>query len=259
MGSKFHLFFAFLNHWLKKEDQYSQQSPFVFNLSQELRTYLRENKNGDPEIEQIRKNLLQNKSKIQVLDLGAGSLKVPEDTREIRKITQYSTSSAKIAQLFQFFCGKTPAQNVIELGTCMGISTQYLAKSTIGRLFTLEGSEAISKEAQERNLAKNVQFLVGTIENELPKILSSIPSVDFALIDASHTYRSTKDFFELLSPKFHTKSICIIGDIHWSKGMEQAWKEIYQEPRVKLALDFFECGVLLFENPGEKKTLIMDF
>lgn len=258
MGENFHLFIAYLNYWLLKEDQYSQHSPFVFSFYRDLLQFLKTNKSGDPQIEKFRAQLLGDQTQIPVLDLGAGSKKVPSPHREIRKITKYSTSSPKYAQIFQFFCALTPAQFVLELGTCMGISARYLAKSTKGILYSFEGSPEIQKVAKRGPTSDRINFILGPIEQELPKILDSLSTVDFALIDATHTYEATKSYFDLLVKKVHPKSIVIIGDIHWSKGMEKAWGEIRLDSRVRLTLDLFECGVVFFDSPSKKSALILD-
>lgn len=249
---------AFLIYWLKKEDRYSQQSPFIFRIYSDLIQFLNKNKKGDPEIEGFRQSLLQDQTLIKVLDLGAGSKKVPQTLRPIAKITRYSTSGIKFAQLYQYFCSLTPGENVLEFGTCVGISTRYLAKSVKGRLVTFEGSEEIQKVAQNTPLPQKTEFVLGPIAQALPIILKKIQTIDFALIDANHTYGGTIQTFNTLLPKIHPGSIIAISDIHWSREMETAWNEIQAHPRVKLSLDFFECGIIFFDSPGEKRDLILD-
>lgn len=249
---------AYFYYWLKKEDRYSQQSPSIFAIYSDLIKYLKINKNGDFAIETYRNNLLKNKSKIEVLDLGAGSKKVPKLVRKISDITKYSTSDIKFAQLYQFFCNSTPAINVIELGTCVGISTRYLSIATKGTLYTFEGSSEIQCVAMSDPLPDRTEFLLGQIEKTLPRLLTQIKSVDFALIDANHTFEGTIFAFRNLAEKSHSKTIIAIGDIHWSAEMEKAWNEIKSSPEVKLTLDFFECGLVFFEFPGKKTDLTLD-
>lgn len=249
---------AFLSYWLNKEDRYSQQSAFVFQLYSDLVRFLKENKKGNPDIEELRQILLNDQTQIEVRDLGAGSKKVPKSSRQIAKITRYSTSGIKFAQLYQYFCGLTPAENVLELGTCVGISTRYLSKGTKGKLFTFEGSAEIQKVALRKPVPFHTEFILGPIDQKLPEVLENIPTVDFALIDANHTYLATIQTFNTLLPKIHTRSIIAIGDIHWTPEMQKAWNEIKGNPKVKLSLDFFECGILFFDFPGEKTDLILD-
>ncbi|EAZ80637.1 hypothetical protein ALPR1_06925 [Algoriphagus machipongonensis] len=250
---------AFFIHWLKKEDGYSLQSPFLFKIYQSLKAFLIDKKQSDLEIEDFRQELLASQKIIEVLDLGAGSKKVNTQERKISDITRYSTSSRKFCQLFQFFCSKTPSQNVFELGTCMGISTRYLSKVVKGDLFTFEGSESIQQIAQTNFQGNNTHFLLGDIKDTLPYQLEKIQQLDFALIDANHTYDGTLFAFSELKKKSYSKTIIIIGDIHWSSEMNKAWEEIKRDPSITLSLDFYECGVLFFASPGEKSHYLLSF
>jgi hypothetical protein len=99
---------------------------------------------------------------------------------------------------------------------------------------------------------------LGPISETLPKLIQDIPKVDFALLDANHTYRSTMEYYELILPKIQSTTILAIGDIHWSREMERAWEEIKSFPEVALSIDFFECGILFFRYPGTKSHLILD-
>ncbi|MBN3521842.1 class I SAM-dependent methyltransferase [Algoriphagus lutimaris] len=252
MINNFFSFYSFLSHWLKKVDGYSLQSPFVFQVYQGLQNYLKTESVSSNQIEKVRNSLLASSQKIQVLDLGAGSKKVNTHQRKVSDITRYSTSPKKYALLYQYFCQLTPAKQVIELGTCMGITTQYLAKVTKGHLYTFEGSDEILQIARSTGRLTNASYILGDISSKLPKILSTIDQVDFALIDANHTYYGATNYFGLLLNKIHKDSIIAIGDIYWSKEMSLAWKEIKNHPRVFLSLDFFECGIAFF-NPKLKK------
>ena len=253
----FFLIKAYFKYWFLKEDHFSQQSPFVFSIYRNLLAYLSKNNLGDSKIERIRANFLKDTTKIQVLDLGAGSKKVPKPLREIREITKYSTSSAKFAQIYQYFCSLTPAEIVIELGTCMGISTRYLAKATKGSLYSFEGAFEILEAAKKHPFPSLANFVPGPILETLPNFLSQIEKIDFALIDATHTEEATLAYFELLIQKSLSNTILAVADIHWSPGMERAWEKIQSHPRVHLTIDFFECGIVFLQSPGEKKHLIL--
>jgi predicted O-methyltransferase YrrM len=249
---------SYFFYWLKKEDRFSQHSPFVYRIYSDLIRFLNLNIERTPEIEKFRKELLDDKSKITVLDFGAGSKKVPDSVRKVSDITRYSTSGVKFGCLYQYFCTLTPAEIVIELGTCVGISTRYLRTTTKGKLFTFEGSSEIQKVAMREPKPACTEFILGQIKETLPQVLGQIQKVDFALIDANHTYEGTIFAFNSLLEKANSKTIFAIGDIHWSPEMEQAWIAIKSNPEVKLTLDFFECGIVFFDFPGKKTDLILD-
>lgn len=250
--------FAYLKHWLKKEDGYSLQSPLIFKIYQDLLVHINTSDQSSNEIESYRKNLLDSTKKIEVLDLGAGSKKVNTRKRKISDITRYSTSSKKFALLYQFFCQLTPAVIVLELGTCMGITTRYLSQKTKGKLYTFEGSQEIQNVAKPISGYSNIHFVLGNITDNLPTVLSEIQTIDFALIDANHTYDGTLLYFDMILEKINKNTIISIGDIHWSLEMEKAWDEIRTHPKVKLSLDFYECGVLFFNPSFQKSAHILE-
>lgn len=230
----------------------------MFDTYCRLLQFLKKNRQGNQAIESFRRSLLTDRTLLKVHDLGAGSKKVPQARRSVADITRYSTSGPKFAQLYQFFASLTPAQTILEFGTCVGISTRYLSDITRGKLVTFEGSPEIQKIAKTDPLPARTEFILGPIEHELPTILQSITTVDFALIDANHTYAGTINTFRTLLPKVCAGTIVAIGDIHWSPDMEQAWEEIKAHPSVQLTLDFFECGIIFFHFPGRKSHLILD-
>lgn len=257
MLNKIFPFFSYLKYWLFKEGKYSLQSPFLFKIYQELFIFLAERKESDLNIEDIRKRLLYSKRKIRVEDFGAGSKKVNTQIRRISDITKYSTSSRKFAQVYQYFCMLTPAKTVLELGTCVGLTSRYLSRITSGIIYTFEGSEEIRGIAQGSESIENLNFIQGKISETLPGILLQLDHVDFALIDANHTYLGTINAYNQIKEKVLPTSIMAIGDIHWSPEMETAWKEIINQEEVKLSLDFFECGIIFFESPIPKNHLIL--
>ena len=259
MLNKVYPLLSYLDYWLKKEDKYSLQSPLLFSTYQKLLTFSKAQKDDDLTIEKYRQDLLSSKEIIEVEDFGAGSKSVNTSTRKVAEITKFSTSNRKYAKLYQYFCSLTPAETVLELGTCMGITSRYLSNITRGKLFTFEGSPEIARVASPVKGFGNLRLIVGELSQTLPLTLSTLDKVDFALIDATHTYEGTMKYFEQLIPKTHPDSIIAIGDIHWSSQMSKAWNEIKRKPEVKLSLDFYECGIVYFNYPGEKTDYILDF
>lgn len=250
---------SYLTYWLRKEDKFSLHSPLLFKTYGELFDFISSKKQVDLDIEECRNLLLNSLENIEVLDLGAGSKKLQSSKRAIADITKYSTSGRKISQLLQYFCGLTPAEKVIELGTCVGLNTKYLARATKGQLTSFEGAAELARIASSILTESNIEIIVGNISKTLPKYLSTIEHVDFAFIDANHTFTNTLESFKSLLQKIRPSSIIAIGDIHWSNQMQSAWNEIIELPEVKLSLDFYEVGILFFESPGSKEHYVLDF
>lgn len=259
MKKHFFPFFSYIQYWLLQEDQYSIQSPFVFEIYNGLIGYLQENQGHFLDIESLRENLLKDTEVLEIKDFGAGSKRVPGQFRETHKIARYSSSFRKFSLLYQYFCHRTAAKNVLELGTCLGINTRYLSQATKGNLYTLEGSESLWRKAQEINPPSNVKYVLGQIADTLPKLLDDIPAIDFALIDATHTYAATLAYFEMVLDKIQPNGILAVADIHWSREMDQAWEKIKSNPRVQVSIDFYECGILIFDPKLTKSHYILKY
>lgn len=259
MGNRLFPLWSFFNYWLKKEDKFSIHSPLLFKTYGELFDFILAKDQLDLDIEECRNLLLDSDEVIEVLDLGAGSKKVNTQKRKVSAITEYSTSSRKTSQLLQYFCSRTQAVQVIELGTCVGLNTKYLARETKGCLATFEGATELARIASLHLSDSSVELIVGNISDTLPEYLDRIDFVDFAFIDANHTYDSTLNSLKSLLQKVRSGSIIAIGDIHWSVQMQSAWNEIIEFQEVRLSLDFYEVGILFFEFPGDKEHWVLDF
>ena len=76
-------------------------------------------------------------------------------------------------------------------------------------------------------------------------MLSKLKSIDLAFIDGNHQEKPTIEYFEKILKYSHEKTIFIFDDIHWSKGMEKAWKYIIQNKKVSLSIDLFFATKLI--------------
>lgn len=250
----------YIEYFLKKEDRHALQSPFVYQIYQQLNEYKTHQSNRFSTVEHLRQRLLLDNNFITINDLGAGSQRFSSGKRKIADIARYSCSSKKFSLLYQYFCSLTPAQTVVELGTCLGINSCYLAEVTQDKLYTFEGAEELIRLAKKNiNGFEKIHLIAGDISETLPIFLKDQQSVDFAFIDANHTYEHTLSYFNQLQEKIHASSIVVIGDIHWSRKMEKAWKEIIDMEKVRLSLDFFECGVLLYKEGIDKQHYILSY
>lgn len=249
-----------MKYWLVQEDKYAVQSPSVFKIYTGLLSYLTKNKLSDLDLEGIRNSLLRDDSKLEIEDFGAGSKKLQSNLRKTASITKYSTSSRKYSKLYQYFCQLTPSEVVLELGTCVGINSRYLSRACPkGKLYTFEGSASLFFKAQEHQVEPNANYILGNLDTTLTELLKDTKKVDFALIDATHTYLGTKSYFESILPYLSESSILAIADIHWSKEMETIWQEIKKHPRVRLNLDFYECGIIFFDKTMPKESYVLKF
>jgi len=254
----FKTLFKYINYQLTSYTEHDVHSPFVYNFYMELI------KNPHPfgdfeELNKLRNRLLSDTTQIEFTDFGAGSKKLSKKdrTRIIKEITKHGIAQKKQAEFLYRLLNKFSPKTIIELGTSVGLTSLYLAKaSPKSHVYTIEGcpnlyqfSQAIFQEKQ----IENIQAIKGHFNDELPKLLSKIDTIDFLYIDGNHAYEPTLQYFDMALKKKNGNSIFVFDDIYWSEGMQKAWKEICAHPDVTLSLDLFYFGIVFFRTETKNK------
>ena len=146
----FNLRFAFdyFLHQINAKTRHGIHSPFVYRLADEV-LYDDSEKKVYAEIEQLRDVLYADDRLINITDLGAGSSINKNNKKRISDIAKNSLKKPKLAQLLYRLVVNQKPKNMIELGTCLGITSMYLQNAAPeAKLFTLEGCIEIAEVAQ---------------------------------------------------------------------------------------------------------------
>lgn len=260
----FYLAKKYLNYWFfaKYKHGHGIHSPLVYDLLTNIIEdftpfYCFE------EIEQYRRTLLQNNKTITVTDYGAGSKVNDSNKRKISQIAKYSLTKPKYAQLLFRLVNYFKPNNILELGTSLGLTTVYLASpNSKTKVYTLEGCHEIAKIAGATHFelnAINIDMYVGKFQDVLPNLLTEIKTVDFAFVDGNHSYKATIENYNLLKNYSNNSSIFIFDDIYWSEEMTQAWNEIKADNSVTLSIDLFQFGIVFFMKDFKKQNFRIKF
>jgi hypothetical protein len=235
-------------------------SPFVFDF---VRTVLRDQRNFYcyDEIENLRSQLLQRNELMAVTDFGAGPLAGTGPLRTIASMAKQSATPAHVAQLLFRTALHYDCRNMLELGTSLGLTSLYLSSADRqAKVVTIEGDPAVSALAKnhfESLKRKNVTAMTGEFTACLPKALHALKHVDFAYLDGNHRRDATIRYFKAILEYAHDKSILIIGDIHWSKEMKQAWKEICSLAPVTVTIDLYFAGIVFLRKELSKQHFVI--
>lgn len=258
MYSRFQLARKYLHYYLTASNGkgHGIHSPFVYDF---VRNVLNDHKSYPvyEATEKIRRQLLHDTTTIEVADFGAGSSVIKTNTRIVQAIAASSLKPKKYAQLLHRIVSYYKPQQVLELGTSLGVTSAYLAAgNAAGKLFTCEGSVSIAaiarKNFQQLGL-DNIELTEGDFADTLSPLLKKMQNVDLAFIDGNHRKDPTLEYFEQLLRHTSPHTILIFDDIHWSSDMEQAWAVIKEHPQVTLTIDLFFIGIVLI-NPDFKTT-----
>ncbi|MER8441061.1 class I SAM-dependent methyltransferase [Mesorhizobium sp. M1312] len=145
--------------------------------------------------------------------------------------------------------------NILELGTCAGISGSYIGSSPhCGQLRTIEGSPALAELARSvlPLTVKNPTVINALFDDALDDILPTIDPIDFLFIDGHHEKIATIHYWQRIRPKLSDGAVVVFDDISWSQDMRDGWNELVREPHFSDAMDFGIVGVCIYRKDGSK-------
>jgi len=242
--NSFAIAFAFFQHWLRKEDLYSQQSPYIFSRYQDLIAYLKNPKLPRSKATDFSASIFSNAARKRTTS--AENLA----TRDLWKPRK------KAALLCSYFCQTTAAKQVIELGTGTGAVTRLLDQVTKAHLYTFsEGDSFDSKDTFSSNTKVIPEFTVA----KFTAVLQDLDALDFLVIHPEFSQTRFREIFSICLPRMQSTGILALGGIHQSEEMNACWQEVRKEGSVRLTLDFFDYGFLFFDYSGPKTDLILEY
>ncbi|MGF1925727.1 MAG: O-methyltransferase [Bacteroidia bacterium] len=252
----------YLKHRLTAKSRHGTHSPFVYKLVDEV-IYDFSPKKVYNAIEEQRKKLLDDDSVLSITDLGAGSHLNKKKEKKVSEVAKNALKSTHLAQLIYRLAKNHSADKMLELGTCLGITTAYLAKANEqGTVVTMEGCPETAAVAYQTFVSlnlTNIELQVGNFNDLLPKEIETSSQLDFVYIDGNHTKEATLNYFNLCLPKVHEGTLLIFDDIYWSKGMKEAWEEIKAHPKVTVTVDLFAIGLVFFKTDQVKEHFKIKF
>ncbi|WP_353777946.1 class I SAM-dependent methyltransferase [Winogradskyella sp. 3972H.M.0a.05] len=235
-------------------NQHGVHSPFVYDLVTKC-FYDKKQYEGYKRLKNYKAKLLKSEAKIDVTDLGEGSKAFKTSTRIVQNIAKTSASLDKSMYLMYRLHNYFKPNNVLELGTSLGVATHAMALGNPeSSITTIEGCPNTSKFTESSLSSegvKNVIFLDGHFKNVIPTL--SEDTFDIIFFDGHHNKEATLEYFEALLPKAHNNTLFIFDDIYWSKGMTEAWETIKQHPEVTVTVDTFFWGLVFFRTEQAKE------
>ncbi len=256
--SKIHRVKSYLSYWLNAVNEHSLQAPFIYDLYKKV---LKKPITEDP-INEVRNRLINSKHQVTVNGFGAGSQVSNGAMRNVADIAKYGITKHKHAQLLARLIAYLESKHILELGTSLGVNTLYLSKNAECLVTTIEGEESLMNiaesvfEAQGRN---NINTHCGDIDKLLPEIIQQGSKLDFVFFDANHTKEATLNYFSQCIKKKHDQTCFVFDDIHWSKGMEEAWDRIKSHYEVTLSIDIYQMGIVFFNPEIRKQDYILEY
>ena len=246
----------------KHRKGYGIHSPFLYDLIRNV-LYKEINYYALDDIAELRYELLDCNETINVKDFGVGSKVMKSNIRKVKDIAKHSAISEKYGEMLFRLIEKFKPKTILELGTSLGLGTLYLAKpNSKANIFTIEGCPETTRKATDNFKeckAENINQIAGNINDKLPEFLNEIDTLDFVCFDGNHQKEATLNYFNQCLLKTHNDTIFYFDDIHWSKGMEEAWEKIKSNKAVTLTVDLFFSGIVFFRKELSKQDFVIRF
>lgn len=230
-------------------NRHGVHSPFVYDLIENV--FRKKHWENKAVIKSLRKELLKDHTEIEIEDLGAGSRIDNNRRRKISNIAKVSATPLQKSAMLQRLVDFMGYKSILELGTNLGLTTSVLTSAKAKpKVVSIEGATELAviavKNLEKLNL--KAEIMVGSFEDTLDLALGQFEKLDMAYIDGNHRKDATLAYFDSITEKMHNDSIIIIGDIHWSNGMEEAWELVKAKPTVRVTIDLFDMGLVFFRK-----------
>ena len=251
-----------LRWYISARTRYDVHSPFLTTF---VRRVYRDDRHyhAFSTIDAIRDYWSDQPQSIALQNLGAPSQTTRRSSRSAASLVATNAIGKREGKLLFRLALWLQPERIIELGTNAGISTLYLhLADTRTALSTVEGNPEVAALA-------TVTFARATVSDRLSAHVATFahwfaarpptpPARLLAFIDGDHRHAPTIDYVNRLLAEATPESVIAVADIHWSPGMQRAWAELKDHPRVTASVDTYHFGLLFLrpELTGPHLTLI---
>jgi predicted O-methyltransferase YrrM len=242
------------------KNRHGVHSPFVYDLV----TKCFNDKTKYPEYEILkshRKALRSDTSTFEMKDFGQGSRVFKGNARKVSAVVKNAGMRKKRQKLLFRLAKYFKSENILELGTSLGLGTLALSLSNeFAAIHTVEGCPNTLNNAQEYfekfNL-HNIQIHQQLFSEFLESQNFGTEKYDLIFIDGDHNGERTFGYFNSLLKSVHNNSVIIFDDIYWSRDMTEAWQKIIANEHVTVSIDTFQWGLVFFRKEQPKQHFVI--
>jgi len=246
---------AGLRHAVTAKSRYYVHSPFVYSLltdvlnkplpyeASRVLTDIRREQRNDPRL-------------ISVEPVGTSN-HITKQYSVARLAKRYALPLKHGTLLFKLVQRFKPS-TILETGTGTGFSAACLAlgnpDASVHTVDALQPLIDVATESLQSQNIRNVVFHRGQLDDVLESVCRNIRPIEAVYLDANHTCEATLRYFDVILQHLTTTAFVIVDDIHWSKGMNNAWLKLCKHPRVTVSLDFYRLGLLFLAPDLSQET-----
>jgi len=245
----------YIKYLILAKGRHGTHSPFVYEFVNKcLNTNI--TKKFLLERKKIFKDFKKSKKHIIFEDFGVGSKRL-SSSRKIKEIFKVSSSKGKYGLLLYKLNAHYKFENILELGTSIGIGSFHLHKGYgLSKITTVEGCKETYKVAEKALEGfENITLLNKTFLDFLKD--STHPVYNLVFIDGHHDGDALMNYLKLLQPYTNDDTLFILDDIRWSESMFTAWNKIIESEEYHVTIDLFRMGITMKRPKQYKEHFIL--
>ncbi len=247
----------YIKYLLKSQGRHGIHSPFVYDFVDKC-LKIKIPSEIKSELNVLKSTLNSNHSVIEIEDAGAGSKKL-SNIRSVKSIFKTATCKGVYAKLLYQLSNHYQPQNILELGTSLGIGTMHLAwgnpKSKVISIDACKNTLALAQNHLNQHKIQNVELIHAKFEDYLNQDLNLI--FDLVYIDGHHNGKALKNYLKQLDKFTDENTIFLLDDIRWSEDMFQSWNEIIASEEFHLTIDLFRMGIIMRRPQQVKEHFVI--
>ncbi len=250
------LFLQGAGFWLRAGNAHSIHSPFLFHLYNDV--IRAETDPGAVNMLKHYRRLVADDKTLLKYQTAGSAASVPRSVKPsgvMKREASVLKDSKLLYRLVRYF----KPEYMLELGTNLGVGTFSLhAGHPEARLITVDAVRELSDKAglllnkmatkYPQIRPQQVDYRNGLFNDCLPQILKEVPRLDLVFFDGHHHEHPTKEYFNACLARAHPSTLFVFDDIHWSAGMNNAWKYIRSHEKVTQSVDLFHIGLVFFRE-----------
>ena len=244
----------YISYLLRSQSDQLLHSPFLFDFYTHCLK-------GQRKKNDYHKSLQKNHTAVSSSNLGA---KHDSKTETVSSLVKKAAIPPVFGNILSRTIRHYEMNNVLELGTQLGVSSSYILEGSPEHFTSIEGWTAFQETAIQ-NLSKHFpnskpNYILADLDVEFAEILTQENKKwDLVYLDANHTYHATLEYLEALLPYIHDQTFLIFDDIYWSKGMKKAWLEISNQANFHIAIDLYRWGNVIAHRGKTKEYFTLRF
>jgi len=207
-------------------------------------------------IERIRSEISQKQKEYAVVHSSGDSDRVSIVDRRLGWLVEVASITKYWGTFLHLCANAIQADTILELGSCVGISSCYLASAKSCKNFiTIEGSNTLipAIESNLRKITNHFKIVNALFDAGLDQILPSLKSgIDLVFIDGDHTKAATLRYFNRITPFLNCGSVVLFDDIHWSREMWETWQMISESRGLVFTVNLGRIGFCIWNGQEEK-------